>query len=56
LAFANAGVPLIGISPASLIAPIPLGIAAGLFVGKQVGVLALSGVAIGSGLVERPPP
>jgi NhaA family Na+:H+ antiporter len=53
-AFANAGVPLVGISPASLIAPVPLGIAAGLFVGKQLGVLALSAAAIGSGLVERP--
>src|SRR5947208_2297531 len=37
-AFANAGVPLGGLSLSSITAPIPLGIIAGLFVGKQVGV------------------
>ncbi len=36
--FANAGVSLAGMSPAILIAPLPLGIAAGLFLGKQVGI------------------
>ena len=42
-AFANAGVPLAGISLSTVTAPIPLGIIAGLFVGKQLGV---SGAAL----------
>lgn len=37
-AFANAGVLLAGVTPASLIQPVPLGIAAGLVLGKAVGV------------------
>ncbi|MCB1882755.1 MAG: Na+/H+ antiporter NhaA [Geminicoccaceae bacterium] len=38
-AFANAGVPLIGIGPGAFLAPLPLGILLGLVVGKQVGVM-----------------
>ena len=38
-AFANAGVPLSGFSPAYLMEALPLGVAAGLFMGKQVGVM-----------------
>ncbi|HXW25042.1 MAG TPA: Na+/H+ antiporter NhaA [Xanthobacteraceae bacterium] len=53
-AFANAGVPLAGVSLASLASPIPLGIIAGLFVGKQVGVFAAAAAAIRLGLAERP--
>jgi Na+:H+ antiporter, NhaA family len=45
-AFANAGVPLAGASPASLSAPISLGIILGLFLGKQIGVLGASLAAI----------
>lgn len=37
--FANAGVALSGIGPGALVAPLPLGIALGLFAGKQAGVL-----------------
>ncbi len=38
-AFANAGVPLAGLSVGDIFHPVPLGIMAGLFIGKQVGVL-----------------
>jgi NhaA family Na+:H+ antiporter len=44
--FANAGVSFAGMSFAALLAPVPLGVAAGLFLGKQVGVFAFSWVAI----------
>ena len=45
-AFANAGVPLVGISLSTITAPIPLGIIAGLFVGKQLGVFGAALAAI----------
>ncbi|GJL94448.1 MAG: Na(+)/H(+) antiporter NhaA [Hyphococcus sp.] len=53
-AFANAGVSFQGFSLASLLAPVPLGIALGLFVGKQVGVLGLSFLAVKTGLAKLP--
>ena len=53
-AFANAGVSLEGISIAALFAPLPLGIAAGLFIGKQIGVLAFSWIGVKAGLCRLP--
>jgi Na+:H+ antiporter, NhaA family len=53
-AFANAGVSLGGVSLASVTASIPLGIAAGLFFGKQIGVFLLSTIALKLGIADRP--
>ena len=38
-AFTNAGIPLTGLSMDSLTSPLPLGIAAGLVLGKPIGIL-----------------
>ncbi|MGV2289981.1 Na+/H+ antiporter NhaA [Trinickia sp. YCB016] len=53
-AFANAGVSFAGITLAALAEPLPLGIAAGLFAGKFVGVCGASAVLIGLGLAKLP--
>ncbi len=53
-ALANAGVPLAGITPDSLLAPVPLGIALGLFVGKQAGVFLAVWLAVRTGLASLP--
>ena len=53
-AFANAGVNLSGLSLTDLIEPLPLGIAAGLFLGKQAGVFAFTWLACKSGLARLP--
>jgi NhaA family Na+:H+ antiporter len=53
-AFANAGVSLQGISPSDLLQPLPLGIAAGLFLGKQIGVLVATFVGVKSGIARLP--
>ena len=53
-AFANAGISLHGLSFATLLEPVPLGIAAGLFIGKQVGIFATVWLAVKSGLARLP--
>ncbi|KRQ99425.1 Na+/H+ antiporter NhaA [Bradyrhizobium valentinum] len=53
-AFANAGVSLHGLTFSNLVAPIPLGIIAGLFIGKQIGVFGASLLAIRLGLAAVP--
>ena len=45
-AFANAGIPLVGISANTLVASLPLGILLGLFAGKQLGIFLCAWLAI----------
>jgi NhaA family Na+:H+ antiporter len=53
-AFANAGVSLAGLSVAKLAESVPLGIAAGLFIGKPLGILGATCLAVLSGLAPKP--
>ena len=53
-AFANTGISLAGFTPAVLLEPVPLGIAAGLFFGKQFGVFGCAWLAIRMGLAQLP--
>ncbi len=53
-AFANAGVSLAGLSLGSLLEPVPLGIALGLFLGKQLGVIGFTWAAIRAGIGSLP--
>ncbi len=53
-ALANAGVILDGLSLADLFAPLPLGIAAGLVIGKQVGVFGFTYLFVRLGISSMP--
>ena len=53
-AFANAGVSLAGLGPEAALAPVPLGIVAGLFVGKQLGVFGACWALIRADVVDMP--
>ena len=53
-AFANAGVSLNGLSFGDLLAPLPLGIALGLFLGKQLGVMSFTWLSVRTGLCRLP--
>ena len=53
-AFANAGVSLEGLSFASLLMPVPLGIVTGLFFGKQIGVFVFSYISIKLKFADKP--
>ena len=52
--FANAGVSLSGLGLGSFAEPVPLGIVAGLFLGKMVGVFTPAWLAIRLGFVDCP--
>jgi Na+:H+ antiporter, NhaA family len=51
---ANAGVSLSGMSPAAIADPVPLGVAIGLFLGKQLGVFSFAMAAIRFGWASLP--
>ncbi len=53
-AFANSGINLDGVSLDFVFHPVPLGVAAGLFIGKQIGVFGFCWAAIKLGLTELP--
>ena len=53
-AFANAGVVLTGMSFADVLAPLPLGIALGLILGKQIGVFGVAWLLVKTGLARLP--
>jgi len=51
--FANAGVNLAGFGPEQFIAPLPLGIALGLFLGKQLGIFGAVWLAVKTGFASK---
>ena len=53
-AFANAGVPILGLSAAALLEPVPLGIAVALVVGKVIGVTGMSFIGVATGIASLP--
>ena len=53
-AFCNAGLNLSGVGVAEIAHPVPLGIALGLFLGKQLGVFVFCWVAIKAGFATLP--
>ncbi len=53
-AFANAGVSLEGLTFATLLNPVPLGIVLGLFFGKQIGVFVLSYISVKLKIADKP--
>jgi len=53
-AFVNAGISLSGVGFGDLLHPVPLGIASGLFIGKQLGIFAFCFVGLKLGLARLP--
>ncbi len=54
-AFANAGVSLAGLGLETLLQPVTLGVAAGLFIGKQLGIFGITWAAVKLGIAQLPP-
>ncbi len=52
--FANAGVALGGVGADRIFAALPLGIALGLFLGKQIGIFGSVWIAVKSGIATKP--
>lgn len=52
--FANAGISLTAFGPSTLLEPLPLGIAAGLFLGKQLGIFSAIWLSVKLGIAQRP--
>ena len=53
-AFANAGISFSGLGAAQFFHPVPMGIALGLFIGKQVGVFGSCWIAVRLGAAKLP--
>ena len=53
-AFANAGISLQGVTVAGSFSMLPMGIAAGLVLGKPLGIILFSGAALKSGMTRLP--
>jgi len=53
-AFANAGVDLRGVGMDELLHPVPVGVALGLLLGKQVGVFSMCWIGVRTGLASLP--
>jgi len=51
---ANAAVPVLGLPPGALVAPVTLGVASGLLVGKILGVFGFAAIAVRLGLADMP--
>jgi len=53
-AFANAGVALGGLSVSDVLHPVPVGIALGLFLGKQIGIFSFAWLLVKAGIAQLP--
>jgi NhaA family Na+:H+ antiporter len=52
--FANAGVSFAGLNASALVGPVPMGIALGLFAGKQIGVFGTAWATVRLGYADKP--
>jgi len=53
-AFANAGVSFAGVSSDAVYGTVSMGIAAGLFIGKQAGIFGMTALVVGLGFAKKP--